>query len=72
MAALLHCGLPAKPCPGGDGMKMVEPDALLLLLSACFSARFCSSLAADSRSARTFEQGSKWALSKQSTATMRT
>jgi hypothetical protein len=26
---------------------------LLLLLSACFSARFCSSLAADSRSART-------------------
>jgi hypothetical protein len=44
---------PAKSLPGGGGMKMVEPDALLLLLSTCFSARFCSSLAAESRSART-------------------
>lgn len=33
---------------------MVDPEALLLLLSLCFSARFCSSLAAASRSARTW------------------
>jgi hypothetical protein len=43
------------PAPGGGGMKMDdEPEAALLLLSVCFSVRRASSLAACSRSQRTW------------------
>lgn len=58
LAAVLPArAIPAKVCPGGGGMKMVDPEALLLLLSLCFSARFCISLTAASRSARTCTVG---------------